>query len=161
MRYAFPADILLDDEELRTTGCEAYGVTFPDVPPAITGGWSWGEALEMAEDCLGVALGMYMNDLEDIPTPSPLRDGQVLVPVPLIVAAKLTLYTAMRKQGVTEAALADRLDIRENAVRSLLNPRHRSHLSHLEKALRVVGRSLVVEDTARSQARRELINAIV
>ena len=148
MRYAFPCNIIRDEEEQRATGREAYNVTFPDIPEAITCGWSWEEALEMAEDCLGVALSFYVDRREDIPSPSPVSRGQVLVPVPLIVAAKLTLYTAMRRQGITNVALAARLGVQENAVRRLVNPNHRSHISQVEKALRAVGRSLVVEDMA-------------
>ena len=148
MRYAFPCSIVRDAEEERTTGREAYVVTFPDVPEAITGGWSWQEALEMAEDCLGVALSFYVDDREDIPIPSPLADGQVLIPVSLLVAAKLTLYTAMRKQSITNVDLAAQLGLQEKAVERLLDPMRRSHISQIEKALRAVGHSLVVEDTA-------------
>ena len=146
MRYAFPCNIVPDDEEKKATGIEAYTVTFPDVPEAITGGDSWEEALEMAEDCLAVALGMYVKAHEDIPAPSRATDGQVLIQVPLVVAAKLALYTAMRKQGITNVALAARLDVTENAVRRLVNPSHRSHVGQVEKALRILGHSLVVED---------------
>lgn len=148
MRYAFPCDIVRDEEEERATGREAFNVTFPDIPEAITCGWSWEEAMEMAEDCLGASLSFYVDRREDIPKPSPVADGQTLVPVPLIVAAKLTLYTAMRRQGITNVALAARLGVHENAVRRLVNPNHRSHISQVEKALRAVGRSLVVEDMA-------------
>ena len=146
MRYAFCCDIVRDDEEARETGREAFNVTFPDVPEAITCGWSWEEALDMAEDCIGVALSIYVDNREDIPMPSALREGQVLIPVPLIVAAKLTLYTAMREQGLTNVGLAARLGLSEGAVRRLVNPLHRSHISQVEKALKAVGRSLVVED---------------
>ena len=146
MRYAYPCNIVRDEEEARETGREAYSVTFPDVYGANTGGWSWEEAVDMAEDGLGVALSMYVDNREDIPVPSQLREDQVLIPVPLIVAAKLTLYTAMREQGLTNVALAARLDLSEGAVRRLVNPLHRSHISQVEKALKAVGRSLVVED---------------
>ena len=148
MRYAFPCNIVLDEEEEKATGREAYNVTFPDIPEAITCGWSWEEALEMAEDCLGVSLSFYVDRREDIPKPSLVAHGQVLIPVPLIIAAKLTLYTAMRRQGITNVALADHLGVQENAVRRLVNPSHRSHIGEVEKALRAVGRSLVVEDMA-------------
>ncbi len=148
MRYAFPCSIVRDEEEERATGREAYSVTFPDIPEAITCGWSWKEALEMAEDCLGVSLSFYVDRREDIPKPSLAADGQILIPVPLIVAAKLTLYAAMRRQGITNVALAHRLGVQENAVRRLVNPSHRSHIGQVEKALRAVGRSLVVEDMA-------------
>ena len=146
MRYAFPCNIVRDEEEERTTGREAYVVTFPDVYGANTGGWSWQEALEMAEDCLGVALSFYVDNREDIPIPSPLADDQVLIPVPLLVAAKLTLYTAMRRKSITNGDLASQLGLREEAVRQLLDPMRRSHISQIEKALRAVGHSLVVED---------------
>jgi antitoxin HicB len=143
MRYAFPCEIVRDEEER-----EAYVVTFPDVYGATTGGWSWEEALEMARDGLVVALGMYVKAHEDIPVPSPVTDGQVLVNIPLIVAAKIALYTAMRKQGTTNVALAARLGLSEGAVRKLVNTRHRSHVSQVEKALRAIRCSLVVEDRA-------------
>ena len=148
MRYAFPCDIVLDEEEATTSGREAYVVTFPDIPEANTGGWSWQEALEMAEDCVGVALSFYVDRGEAIPTPGPLADGQVLIAVPLIVAAKLTLYTAMREQGMTKADLAAKLGMHENAVRKILDPNRFSHISRVERALKAVGRSLIVEDMA-------------
>ena len=61
MRYVFPCDIVHDEEELKTTGRVAFNVAFPDVYGANTCGWTWEEAIVMAEDCLGVALGMYMD----------------------------------------------------------------------------------------------------
>ena len=81
MRYTYPCTIVRDEEEAQATGREAYNVTFPDVYGANTGAWSWEEALEMAEDCLGAALGMYVKVREDIPTPGPLAEGQVLVSI--------------------------------------------------------------------------------
>ena len=101
MRYVFPCDIVPDQEELLHSGRNAYNVRFPDVYGANTGGWSWDEAIEKAEDCLAVALGMCMKAGEDIPQPSPIAEGQVAIPVPPIVAAKLSLYTAVRKRGLT------------------------------------------------------------
>ena len=146
MRYAFPCDIVLDEEERKATGREAYVITFPDVPEAISGAWSWQEALEMAEDCLAVALSFYFDRNEDLPTPSPLSDGQVLIAVPIIVAAKLTLYTAMREQGMSEAALAAKLDITDDSISKLLDPNRFSHISQIERALKAVGHALIVED---------------
>ena len=152
MRYVYPCNIVRDVEEERATGKEAYVVTFPDVYGANTGGWSWEEALEMAKDCLGVALGMYVKAHEDIPTPSQLAEGQAPVAVAPVVAAKLALYAAMREQGVANVALAVRLGMQETAVRRLLDPGHRSHIESVEKALEALGRSLVVEDRAAVQS---------
>ena len=145
MRYAYPCNITLDEEEERTTGREAYNVTFPDLPEAITCGWSWQEALEMAEDCLEVALGMYVEQDRDIPIPSYASNRQVSISLRPVVAAKLALYTAMRKQGMTEAALGEKLGITEAAARKLCNPDYHSHMSTIERALRTVDLCLVVE----------------
>ena len=78
----------------------------------------------------------------------------MLIGVAPIVAAKLALYTSMREQGVTNVALANRLGLRrysENAIRRLLDPGHRSHITSVEKALEALGRALVVEDTAAAE----------
>ena len=148
MRYAYPCNVLRDKEEERLSGREAYTVTFPDVYGANTGGWSWEEAVDMAKDCLRVALGMYVKAREDLPTPSPLEQGQVLISVAPVVAAKLALYSAMREQGLTHVALANRLGLQEKSVRRLLDPGHQSSMALVEKALEIAGRSLVVEDRA-------------
>ena len=60
----------------------------------------------MAEDALVVALCAYVDNNEDIPVPEAATEGQVMVAVPPIVAAKFALYTAMRKQGITAEELA-------------------------------------------------------
>ena len=146
MRYAFPCDIVQDEEEKELTGREAYNVSFPDVPEAITCGWSWKEAVDMAEDALSVALSFYVDGHQEIPHPRPVAKGQVLIAVPPIAASKLVIYTAMHKQGITNADLGGRLQLSEDAVRKLLDTRYRTHMSQIERALKAVGRSLIIED---------------
>ena len=141
MQYSYPC--ILHPEEGG-----GFCVSFPDVPGALTGGKDRAEALEMGKDALGVALAGYIHERWDIPVPSPVAKGQVLVAVPPIVAAKLALYTAMREQGITKVALAARLGLSESVVRRLLDPDHRSHIGQVEKALSAVGRTLVIGDRA-------------
>ena len=141
MMYAYPCQLTPDEDG-------GLVATFPDVPEAITGGRNRAEALAMAEDALATALAGYVHEKWDIPTPSEAAAGQVSVPVPTVVAAKLALYSAMRVQHITKVELADRLGVSESAVRKLTNPDHRSHMGQVQKALRVVGRSLRVEVTA-------------
>ena len=140
MIYAYPCQLTLDEDG-------GLVATFPDVPEAITGGRNRGEAMAMAEDALATALAGYVHEKWDIPAPSEAADDQVSVPVPTVVAAKLALYTAMRAQRITKVELAERLGVSESAVRKLVNPDHRSHMSQVQKALRAVGRSLKVEVT--------------
>ena len=141
MIYAYPCQLAPDEDG-------GLVVTFPDVPEAITGGRNRAEAMAMAEDALATALAGYVHEKWDIPAPSEASDGQVSVPVPTVVAAKLALYTAMKAQRITKVELAERLGVSESAVRKLTNPDHRSHISQVQRALRSVGRSLKVEVTA-------------
>ena len=57
MRYAYPCNIVRDEEERRATGREAYVATFPDVYGATTGGWSWEETLEIGRGLPGSSPG--------------------------------------------------------------------------------------------------------
>ena len=141
MFYVYPC--VLNPEE----GGGFY-VTFPDVRGALTGGKDRSEALALAEDALTAALAGYVKEHWDIPVPSAAVDGQELIAVSPVVAAKLALYTAMRRQGITKTALAKRLGLSESAIRKLVDPDHRSHISSIEAALRAVGRGLVVGDRA-------------
>ena len=105
--------------------------------------------MAMAEDVpRALALSFYFDctHLGYIPTPSLPTKGQVLIPVPPLVAAKLTINSAMREKGITKQALGQKLGIGEDAVRRLLDPNSRTHFTQVEKALRAVGRSLIVED---------------
>ncbi|MCY4441036.1 MAG: type II toxin-antitoxin system HicB family antitoxin [Deltaproteobacteria bacterium] len=138
MIYAYPCNLTPDEDG-------ALVVTFPDVPEAITGGKNRSQALEMAEDSLATALAAYVHEKREIPVPSALVEGQELVAVATVVAAKLALYSAMRAQRITKVELAGRLGISESAVRKLANPDHRSHITQVQKALRAVGHSLVIE----------------
>ena len=139
MRYAYPC--VLNPEE----GGGFY-VVFPDVRGALTCGDDTAEALEMAEDALVAILAVHVHKHMPLPIPSPAADGQYLVALPPIPAAKLALYIAMREQGISEAALGERLGIDVDAVRKLINPDRYTHITRIMEALRAVGRSLIIED---------------
>ena len=111
-------------------------------------GANQGRVSFFAEDALVAILAVYVQEKREIPTPSPVATGQELVAVPPVAAAKLALYTAMCKQGITRDALAARLGLSESAIRKLIDPDCYSHISQIMKALKTVGRNLVVEDRA-------------
>ena len=91
-------------------------------------------------------LAFISMKMRTYPTPSLPTEGQVLIPVPPLVAAKLTINSAMREKGITKQALGKKLGLEEDAVRKLLDPNYRTHFTQVERALRAVGRSLIVED---------------
>ena len=141
MRYAYPCQIT------PHLGNELV-VSFPDVPGALTSGYSRAEALEAAGEALSVMLAGYVKDRKAIPVPSPVVDGQEVVAVDPVTAAKLELYSAMRDQGVSKRTLAERLGLSDTTVGRLTDPGHHSRISLVAKALRVVGRGLVIEGRA-------------
>ena len=137
MIYAYPCELTPDEDR-------GLVVTFPDVPQAITGGRDRAEALTMAEDALATALVGYVHAQWEIPTPSQPVAGQELIAVPTVLAAKSALYSAMREQHISNAELASRLGINESAVQKLIDPERSSPFAQVQKALRAVGRSLMV-----------------
>lgn len=140
MQYAYPC--MLKPEE------DGVSVSFPDIPGALTCGSDRRDALEQATDALVAALCAYVYAHEGIPEPSAAVDGQELVTLPLIVAAKLALYTTMRKQDITTTALARTLGLSAGAVCKLLDPDHCSQISQIEKALKALDRNPMIVDWA-------------
>ena len=141
MRYAYPCQVTPHE------GNELV-VSFPDVPGALTSGYSRAEALEAAVEALSVMLAGYVEDRKAVPVPSPVLDGQEIVAVDPVTAAKLELYSAMRDQGITKSALAERLGLSDTTVGRLTDPGHRSHIGLVARALQAVGRGLVIEGRA-------------
>jgi antitoxin HicB len=136
MRLAYPVELAEDDG--------GWTVSFPDVPEAITWGVDRAAALEQAEDALVTALSFYVDDGRRLPPPSAAARRPLAV-VPPLEAAKLALHQAMLDRGVGPTELARRLAADPKAVRRLLDPLHRSHVGEVEKALRLLGRRLVVD----------------
>lgn len=141
MRFVYRCKVTPDDDG-------SFFVSFPDVPGALTSGASRAEALDMAVDALTAVLATYVRDGRGLPRPTPAEDRQPQVALPPVTAAKLALHSAMREQGVSHAALAHRLGMDEATTHRLLDPDRYTHISTVTKALRAMGRCLVLEDRA-------------
>ena len=147
MRYVYPCTITPDEEAPG-----AFTAQFPDVRGAITGTWGLAETLVLAEDALVAALGAHFDVGEPLPVPSPIEEGQYPVPLDPIAAAKVAIHHAMQEQGITRDELGRRLDLDDAALYRLLDPDRRSHFGPVERALRALGRALVVEDVDAPEA---------
>jgi antitoxin HicB len=121
-----------------------YTVQFADLPEAITSGKDRQDALVNAADCLEEAMASRIADGMDIPEPSKAKRGAVMVNLAGSMAAKTSLYLAMRELGVTRSQLAERLGVDEKEVRRMLDPRHATKLPRIEQALGILGRRLIV-----------------
>ncbi|MBI4242504.1 MAG: type II toxin-antitoxin system HicB family antitoxin [Planctomycetes bacterium] len=141
MQFIYPA-VLEKDEDGR------FVVSFPDFPECLTDGKNEKEALSEAEDALEEAIAGRINRWEDIPEPSRVGKGRRPVTIGAQMAAKASLYIALRESGVSKSELARRLHCDEKEVRRLLDPHHASKMSRIEEVLSLLGKHLVVEARA-------------
>lgn len=121
---------------------DAYLVTFPDIPEAITSGETVGEALAMAADALVTAFEFYFEDDNPIPMPSARAKGQRVVEVPPSVWAKVLLLNAILEEGVTRAELARRIGIKRQEMNRVVNLGHTTKIDTIAKGLAALGRHL-------------------
>lgn len=121
-----------------------FVASFPDVPQAHTVGATRAEALARAATALETAFAAIMADRKDIPRPSSAR-ARLTITLPPLSAAKVGLYRAMRKAGVSKAELARRLDWHPPQIDRLLDLRHASRLDQIDQALRVLGKRLTID----------------
>ena len=119
-------------------------VRFPDVPEAHTFGVDEEEALLRAVDALETALEFYTEEGQDLPTARKPRRGQRTVRPATQAAIKLSIYQAMRDQGVRKTELARRLGWHLPQVDRMLDIHHASRLEHVEAAIASLGRKLEV-----------------
>ena|SRR5215469_3362 len=121
-----------------------YLVTFPDFPEAATDARSLSAAMSEATDCLEEAVAGRIKRGEHIPAPSPRRSGTMAITLPTLYAMKAALYSALREQHLSQAALAAKLGKGEEEVQRLLDPKHASRISSIEAALRAIGKRVQV-----------------
>ena len=117
----------------------------PDVPGTMTVGADREEALERVHGALVAMLAARMEDGETIPRPSRPGRGQRVIVLHPLIAAKISLYQAMRIRQTTPEALARRLGWEESRVRRVLDVRRRSRLEDIEDSLAALGKRLVIE----------------
>ncbi len=121
-----------------------FVVTFRDIPEAITQAETEAEAMEMAVDVLTSAMEFYFDDQRQVPAPSKAHRGEVMVELPLSVAAKVLLLNAMLDAHVNNAELARRLGTRPQEVQRIVNLSHPTKIDTLNKALHALGRRLEI-----------------
>jgi antitoxin HicB len=113
-------------------------VRFVDVPEAITGAATRTAALANAPDALAVAIEAYLEAGWNLPAPRAANQGEHPIPLEPEIAARVVLQQAMREQGLTNVALAQRMNRDEKAVRRILSGKNASFALTME-ALKAVG----------------------
>lgn len=111
-----------------------FNVTFRDIPEALTCGDSLEDAKAMAADALLTAMDFYFERRQAVPRPSAPREGEVLIPLPATIWAKVQLLNEMVAGRITQAELARRLNARPQEVTRLLDPHHATKIETLQAA---------------------------
>lgn len=143
--FVFPATLQHDPESGETI------VEFRDVPGAATSApvtdGDVGALHAEARDCLEEAVAARIADGDALPEASSPRPGEVTVPLPLRMAAKLALHRVCRAHGMGPSELARRLgcDLRE--AQRLLDTKHQSKVDRLADAVSAVGGPILVLGT--------------
>lgn len=146
-------------------------VTCRDLPEVTTFGEDEEDAMQRAAYAIEEALAARIERREDIPTPSEATPGAThqrhgrrkihvgglsittpseptdahrLVQLPALATAKVELYRTTRTQGVSKAELAARLGWQGPQVDRLFDLNYHSKIEDIDRALRVMGKRLVV-----------------
>ncbi len=121
-------------------------VTCPDLPEVTSFGDDQVSARVHAGDAILSVLQARMSRRHDIPEPT-AGDGE-WIELGALAEAKVGLYRAMRRAGVTKAELARRLEWHPPSVDRLLDLDHDSRLRQIELAFQAIGRQVRIVDEA-------------
>lgn len=121
----------------------------PDLPIANGVGRSREAALADLVASLESCIVSMIEDREVLPPPSLPKVGQPTLALPALASAKIALYRAMLEKGWRKADLARALGVTQKVADRLVDLNHASRLDHIERALLLLGKRLVVAvDTA-------------
>lgn len=121
-----------------------YVLTFRDIPEAITGGATVEEVKALAVDCLVSAMDFYIEDRKPVPAPSQAQPDDLLVALPVSIAAKTLLLNRMLETRTTAADLARKLGTTPQSVNRLMNLHHTTKIDTLADAIHALGAELEV-----------------
>jgi antitoxin HicB len=133
---SYPARIVRDGD--------GFMVSFPDIPEALTQGDTLEEARAMAADALVTAMDFYFEDRRFVPPPSAPKRGQVMIDLPVSVAAKVLLLNEMLAQGTRPADLARLMNVRPQEVTRLTDLHHPTKIDTIAEALQALGKRLEI-----------------
>jgi antitoxin HicB len=138
VNFAYPVELNIDESD------GGYIVTFRDLPEAITQGNTVDDSLKEAIDCLEEAIAGRIDDNREIPEPSQRREGEYIVNLPLAMVFKALVYLAFKEAEMPKTQLAQKLNVDEKEIRRILNPRHVTKLSTLERVLFALNKKIEV-----------------
>ena len=119
-----------------------YVVSFPDIPEALTHGETRQQSLDTALEALVTAFEFYFEDSQSVPLPSPVKEDDDFVEVPLSVASKVLLLNAFLASKISQQELAKRIGRPKQEITRLFDLRHATKIDAVQTAARALGKEL-------------------
>lgn len=117
-----------------------------DIPECVYLAKSAKEAQDKAAVMMPGTLELfYRRKRRAIPLPSPLKDGEVPIFVPVRVQAKILLWNTMCALGIKVSDLAQKLEVKPTQAQRLVDlSKDRASMEALENALAFLGYSFTL-----------------
>ena len=135
--YLYPATVESNNEG-------GFIAKFRDVPEAITEAWDLEELKNNARDALISAIDFYIEDRKAFPVGSTVKSGEIASELPASVVAKVLLLNTMVQANVRPIDLARKMKVKPQEVTRLTDIRHATKIDTIQKALRALGKELVI-----------------
>ena len=119
-------------------------VTCPVLPELTTFGEDQAEARLRAIEAIEEALASRLADGRDIPLPAEGRQGARRIALPTLMALKILLWHALKRDGMSRAELARRLGWHREQVDRLFRLDHASRLDMIDDAFEALGTNITV-----------------
>ncbi|AWX99527.1 antitoxin [Marinomonas primoryensis] len=132
----YPVTLLAENEG-------GFSASFEDIPEAFACGETHEEALEDALDALVTAFEFYFEDEKAVPLPSKVTNDDY-VTVPATSWAKVLVLNSMVEQNVKRSELARRINVKKQNIKYMLDLRHETKLSTIERAAKALGKNMEV-----------------
>lgn len=118
-----------------------YVVSFPDIPEALAGETRQ-QAIDTALEALITAFEFYFEDNQSVPLPTPVKEGDDFVEIPLSVASKVLLLNAFLASKISQQELAKRIGRPKQEITRLFDLRHATKIDAVQTAARALGKEL-------------------
>ena len=132
--YLYPATVESNNEG-------GFIAKFRDVPEAITEAW---DLEELKNNALISAIDFYIEDRKAFPVGSTVKSGEIAIELPASVVAKVLLLNTMVQANVRPIDLARKMKVKPQEVTRLTDIRHATKIDTIQKALRALGKELVI-----------------
>lgn len=86
----------------------------------------------------------YIEDRKAFPVGSTVKSGEIAIELPASVVAKVLLLNTMVQANVRPIDLARKMKVKPQEVTRLTDIRHATKIDTIQKALRALGKELVI-----------------